>query len=266
MFVLLLADLISADDSTSIAVFCDCAALHSQYRVGLPLFQKSGIVQINATAPRARNAVKQLSCSLPGNYRRCRRRNAITGEWESSLSAALIWLTRQGVLQAMSGGYIRGPTDFQLWHDPERAYVVDALSLLQMLVCGPATKFLGRFDISRLNVELEAGTWLADGERVEDNDNADVFEASFSKMMDDIATPKPRRRRQTKSDVRHLQVNLQKFLNLLSYFVIFLVGRRQSATKLLEAEGTKERGGVLFLLTFLVARLIICQHVMRRCR
>ena len=39
-----------------------------------------------------------VSCSLPGNDRRCRRQNAITGAWESSFSAPLIWLTHQGVL------------------------------------------------------------------------------------------------------------------------------------------------------------------------
>jgi len=147
------------------------------------------------------------------------------------VSAPLIWLTRQGVLQDMSDGYIWGPTDLQLWHNPQRACVVVALSRLQMLICGPGTKFLGRFDVSRRNVELEASTWLAHGKRVEDHDTADVFEVSVSNTMDDPATTKSWRQRQTKSDVRHLQANLQNFLNLLSFFVNFLVGAHIRVTR-----------------------------------
>ena len=70
--------------------------------------------------------------------------------------------------------------------------------------------------MSRRNVELEASTWLTDSEKVEDNEPADVFETSVSNTMDDSATPKSRRRRQTKSDVWHLQANLQKFFCVIN--------------------------------------------------
>ena len=181
-----------------------------------------------------------ISCTLPGEDERCRRKTGTCTYFGKS--APLIWLTRQGVLEAMGGGHIKGPANLQLMHDVERLEIEYALARMRLLICGPGTRSLSRLDHMRIITETTASEWLTTGD-----DPVQIALDSPENIIDeslpdgDSSEQVPRRRTQTKMDVRHLEANLTLFLNLLGCFTNFLTAGRSCVAKTINFESLRAR-------------------------